>query len=551
VYQTHTFAATNYKLQSFMNRQINRVPDLGYLYLAKAPAIHYQLNPAQLVEAAIHLNEGQLSDTGALAIDTGMFTGRSPKDRFIVDDHISHDNIWWGPVNYKYDGAHFNALFRKMTKYLSEKELFVRDAAACANEKYHLDLRVITETAYQNLFVHHLFLRPEMVNPAKRPEWTIIAAPGFHADPEIDGTRQKNFTIISFSKKVVLIGGTGYTGEIKKAIFTVLNFTLAYDQEVLPMHCSANIGRNGDTALFFGLSGTGKTTLSADPERRLIGDDEHGWSAHSVFNFEGGCYAKCSGLTAEHEPQIFGAIQYGALLENINFLPGTRRVNYNDTDKTENTRVAYPLSSVSNAVTPSLGAAPKNIFFLTADALGVLPPISRLSTEQAMYHFLSGYTAKITGTETDVAEPKLTFSACFGEAFLPLQPMVYAMLLGEKIREQQVNVWMINTGWTGGGYGKGRRISLAYTRSMIRAALTGSLNEVNYLPHPVFHVQVPLTCPNVPDIILDPKNTWEDKEAYEESAGKLAQAFYVNFQKYMNADTKYLLSAGPVVAQVI
>lgn len=317
------------------------------------------------------------------------------------------------------------------------------------------------------------------------------------------------------------------------------------------MHCAANIGNNGDTALFFGLSGTGKTTLSADPERRLIGDDEHGWSAHSVFNFEGGCYAKCCGLSREYEPQIFSAIQYGALLENVNFLPGTRMVNYNDTRKTENTRAAYPLSCVSSAVTPSLGAAPKNIFFLTADAFGVLPPISRLTAEQAMYHFLSGYTAKVAGTETGITTPGVTFSACFGEAFLPLNPLAYATLLGEKLKRQRVNIWLVNTGWTGGGYGAGHRVSLTFTRAMIRAALNGSLDHVNYVPHPVFRLQVPSSCPAIPDSLIDPRNTWTDKDAYDESAGKLAAEFQRNFQKYLTAETKHLLSAGPIALQAV
>jgi len=534
-----------------MNTNNNRVPQLGYLNLANGPAVLYQLNPAQLIEAAIKRNEGILSDSGALAIDTGAFTGRSPKDRFIVDDHLSHDNVWWGEVNFKFDGARFNSLVNKMTRYLAQKEIFVRDSCACANEDYHIDIRVVTETAYQNLFVHHLFIRPEVVNPEGRPEWTIIAAPGFTADPEIDGTRQKNFTIISLSKKTILIGGTGYTGEIKKAIFTVLNFTLAHDKQVLPMHCAANTGVNGDTAIFFGLSGTGKTTLSADPERHLIGDDEHGWSDHSIFNFEGGCYAKCSGLTAEKEPQIFRAITYGALLENVNFTPGTRTVNFDNIDKTENTRVAYPLSNVNNAVIPSVGASPKNIFFLTADAFGILPPISKLTAEQAMYHFISGYTAKVAGTETGIIEPKLTFSACFGEAFLPLHPVAYANLLGKKINDNQVNVWLVNTGWTGGAYGTGQRIKLSYTRAMISAAINGELDDVNYHRHPVFKTMMPVTCPNVPDDVLDPKNTWQSQNEYEESANKLAEAFNNNFRKYLNDDTMHLLAAGPVTVQAV
>jgi phosphoenolpyruvate carboxykinase (ATP) len=529
-----------------MNQQINQVPDMGYLNLAKATAIHYQLSPAQLIEKSFNRKEGHLTDTGGFAIDTGEFTGRSPKDRFIVDDHVSHDAVHWGHVNYKYDGANFNKLFTKITAYLSEREIFVRDAAACALEQYRVQVRVITETAYQNLFVHHLLLRPEASDPQGQPSWTIIAAPGFLADPETDRTRQKNFTIINFSKKMILIGGTGYTGEIKKSVFTILNFLLPHEHQVLPMHCSANIGKAGDTALYFGLSGTGKTTLSADAERRLIGDDEHGWSDRAIFNFEGGCYAKCSGLTAEQEPQIFNAIQYGSLLENVNFLPGTRRVDYDNIDKTENTRVAYPLTSVSGAVLPSIGNVPKNIFFLTADAFGVLPPISKLSPEQAMYYFLSGYTAKVAGTETGITEPKETFSACFGEAFLPLNPVTYAELLGKKIQTQRVNVWMVNTGWTGGAYGTGQRMKLADTRAIIRAALNGSLNHVRFQTHGVFQLQMPQTCAGVPDEILNPKNTWDDKDAYEDAAVKLASAFTTNFRKYLSKETTHLLHAAPL-----
>src|ERR1700709_2044383 len=406
-----------------MKNLTNSLPDLGYLNLDRAKDVFFQLSPAQLVEAALKRHEGVLADTGALAIDTGEFTGRSPKDRFIVEDTITRDTVWWGEVNIKFDSKKFDTLYRKMTDYLADKEIFVRDSSACANEKYHIDIRVITETAYQNLFVHHLFRRPEVVNPLLAPEWTVIAAPGFIAEPALDGTRQHNFSIINFTKKIILIGGTGYTGEIKKGIFSVLNFILPMERKVLSMHCSANTGTKGDTAIFFGLSGTGKTTLSADPERGLIGDDEHGWSDYTIFNFEGGCYAKCADLTPEKEPQIFSAIKFGALLENINFIKGTREVNFSDIGKTENTRVAYPMYHVNNAVIPSLGASPKNIFFLTADAFGVLPPISRLTTAQAMYYFISGYTAKVAGTEAGINEPKTTFSACFGQAFLPLNPV--------------------------------------------------------------------------------------------------------------------------------
>jgi phosphoenolpyruvate carboxykinase (ATP) len=391
-------------------------------------------------------------------------------------------------------------------------------------------------------------LRPEVVDADAIPEWTIIAAPGFRADPEIDGTRQHNFSIINFSKKIILIGGTGYTGEIKKGIFSVLNFILPHDKKVLSMHCSANTGAKGDTAIFFGLSGTGKTTLSADPDRNLIGDDEHGWSDYTIFNFEGGCYAKCIDLTAEKEPQIFNAIKFGSLLENINFIKGTRTVNFSNIDKTENTRVAYPLYNINNAVMPSIGDVPKNIFFLTADAFGILPPVSKLSAEQAMYHFISGYTAKVAGTEAGITEPNATFSACFGEAFLPLNPVTYAELLGNKIKKHQVKVWLINTGWTGGPYGTGKRIKLKYTRAMISAALNGELDNVRYAEHPVFNLMMPQNCPNVPDNLLDPRNTWANAENYDEKANDLAILFIKNFEQYTPFCKPEIINAAPNVA---
>jgi phosphoenolpyruvate carboxykinase (ATP) len=530
-----------------MKNSNNRLPDLSYLNLDRAKTILYQLTPAQLVEAALKRDEGVLAETGALAIDTGEFTGRSPKDRFIVDDAITRDTVWWGSVNIKFDSEKFDTLLEKVTDYLSEREIFVRDSSACANEKYHIDIRVITETAYQNLFVHHLFRRPEVVNPLLKPEWTIIAAPGFVANPEVDGTRQHNFSIINFTKKIILIGGTGYTGEIKKGIFSVLNFILPHEKKVLSMHCSANTGAKGDTAIFFGLSGTGKTTLSADPERNLIGDDEHGWSDYTIFNFEGGCYAKCADLTPEKEPQIFSAIKFGALLENINFNRGTREVNFSNIDKTENTRVAYPMYYVNNAVMPSIGSSPKNIFFLTADAFGVLPPLSKLTNEQAMYYFISGYTAKVAGTEAGINEPKTTFSACFGEAFLPLNPVTYAKLLGDKLKEHDVNVWLINTGWTGGPYGVGKRMKLKYTRAMIAAAINGELDHVHYQEHAVFNLMMPVNCPNVPDNVLNPRNTWADKEAYDEKANNLALAFVKNFERYVIDSGPEIINAGPNV----
>lgn len=519
-------------------------PDLKYLNLAHTAKLQYQLSPAELVEIAIKNGEGCLADSGALAIDTGEFTGRSPKDKFIVCDSVTENAVFWSDINIKFTPDAFDKLFKKVTDYLADKTIFVRDAYACADPSYKLGVRVVSEYAYQNLFSHHLFLRPENPNPEEQPEWSIIAAPGFRATKE-DGTRQHNFAIINFTKKMILIGGTGYTGEIKKGIFSVLNFTLPHEKKVLSMHCSANIGKEGDTAIFFGLSGTGKTTLSADPNRGLIGDDEHGWGEKSIFNFEGGCYAKCVDLTAEKEPQIFGAIKFGSLLENINFLDNTRTVDFADIKKTENTRVSYPINYIDNAVNPSVGTIPKNIFFLTADAFGVLPPVSKLDAGQAMYYFLSGYTAKVAGTEAGVTEPQATFSACFGKAFLPLHPTKYAELLGEKMRQHNVNVWLINTGWSGGEYGIGNRIKLSYTRAMITAALTGNLEKASFEAHPVFGLQMPTACEGVPTELLNPKNTWKDGNAYDKKAKDLAERFIKNFDQFKEFANTEILAAAP------
>ena len=524
------------------------VPNLDYLGFTDAK-IKYQLTPAELVEAALIHGEGTLADSGALAIDTGKFTGRSPKDRFVVADETTNDTIWWGDINIKYAPEKFDALFSRMISYLDSKELYVRDAYACANPEYKMSIRVVTETAYQSLFANNLFLRYADGEQPQSPEWTIIAAPTFLADPATDATRQSNFTILNFTKKMILIGGSGYTGEIKKGIFSVLNYILPENRDTLSMHCSANVGKNGDTAIFFGLSGTGKTTLSADPARGLIGDDEHGWSKESVFNFEGGCYAKCVGLTGEKEPEIFNAIKFGALLENINYLPGTRTVDFNNIEKTENTRVAYQIDYIENAIIPSIGGVPKNIFFLTADAFGVLPPISKLTTAQAMFHFISGYTAKVAGTEAGVVEPQLTFSACFGKAFLPLHPTRYAELLGEKMNESKVNVWLVNTGWSGGVYGTGQRMKLSFTRAMITAALNGKLTDVSYTYHPVFGLMMPETCEGVPAEILNPRNTWTDKQAYDEKANELANAFLENFKQFEDFANDEMRSALPKVIE--
>ncbi|MEO0312273.1 MAG: phosphoenolpyruvate carboxykinase [Bacteroidota bacterium] len=521
------------------------IADLGLKNVADA---YWNLSPAELVEETIIRGEGMLTDTGALAVDTGKFTGRSPKDKFCVVDAQTEKSVWWGDVNYKLDSASFDRLYDKICSYLQGKTIYVRDAYACADPRYRLNIRVVTETPWANLFANNLFLRPtkeEILNMKK--DWSIICAPGFQASPSTDGVRAENFAAINFSKKVILIGGTGYTGEIKKGIFTVLNYVLPFEKNVLSMHCSANIGKQGDTAVFFGLSGTGKTTLSADPNRGLIGDDEHGWSEDSIFNFEGGCYAKCVNLSAEKEPQIFNAIKFGSLVENTEFFEGTTSVDYDNITKTENTRVAYPINFIDNAVEPSVAGIPKNIFFLTCDAFGVLPPISKLDTGQAMYHFISGYTAKVAGTEVGITEPTTTFSACFGKAFLPLHPTRYAELLGQKLRKHKVNVWLINTGWTGGSYGVGSRMKLGYTRAMITAALNGELDQVTFDTLPVFGLKIPVSCPNVPTDILNPRNTWADKAAFDMKAASLAAAFTKNFAQYAEYATEEMLAAAPKV----
>lgn len=519
--------------------------DLG---LNGTTKIHWNLTPAELVEQAILRGEGKLCDNGALAADTGKFTGRSPKDKFIVCDELTENTVWWGDINIKFDSDKFDALYDKVIAHLNGKEIFVRDSYACASPEYRLNIRVITESAFQNLFANNLFLRPTAEELKDfEADWKIVAAPSFHADPAIDGTRQSNFAIVNFTKKVILIGGTAYTGEIKKGIFSVLNFVLPHQHNVLSMHCSANVGKNGDTAIFFGLSGTGKTTLSSDPERALIGDDEHGWDENSVFNFEGGCYAKVINLSAKNEPQIYNAIKFGALAENINFLPGCRSIDFKDQSKTENTRAAYPLNFIDNALEPSIGKSPKNIFFLAADAFGVLPPISKLTKAQAMFLFISGYTAKVAGTEAGVLEPSPTFSACFGAVFLPLHPTKYAEMLGNKLENSDIKVWLINTGWIGGAYGTGERISLPYTRSLITAALEGGLDNVGYTTDPVFGLNIPNECVNVPSEILYPRNAWKDKAAYDAKANELAGFFNKNFEKYSSFANDEIKSAAPKV----
>ncbi len=511
--------------------------------------VHYQLTPDQLHKLTLEKNQGVEVDSGALAVNTGEFTGRSPMDRFIVKDEITKDEIWWSNINLAFEPQQFDKLYDKVINYLNDKELFVRDAYACADENYKLNIRHINEYPWSNMFAYNMFLRPTDEELQDfNPEWTVINAPGFMANPEEDGTRAHNFAILNFTRKIALIGGTGYTGEIKKGIFSALNFILPVMKNTLPMHCSANVGNEGDTAIFFGLSGTGKTTLSADPNRQLIGDDEHGWTnENTVFNFEGGCYAKVINLSEEQEPDIFRAIKKGAILENV-VVNESGKVDFEDTSITQNTRVSYPIYHIDNIQQPSIGKNPKNIFFLTADAFGVLPPISKLTPAQAAYHFISGYTAKVAGTEAGVVEPVPSFSACFGAPFMPLHPTRYADMLSKKMKEAGVNVWLVNTGWSGGPYGVGKRIKLKYTRAMINAALSGDLGLYNYDEyhiHSVFGVAQPRTCPGVPTEVLSPRKTWDDDDAYYKMAFKLSNAFRENFQKFESSASEEIRRGGP------
>lgn len=515
----------------------------------KTDKAHYQLSPDNLHKVALEKGLGQEASSGALAVNTGEFTGRSPLDRFIVKDEITEDRVWWGNINIPFESKAFDVLYDKVVAYLSEKELYVRDCYACADDAYRMNIRVVNQYPWANMFAYNMFLRlteEELIG--FDPEWVVINAPGFMADPNVDGTRQHNFAILNFSRKIALIGGTGYTGEIKKGIFSALNFILPVYKNTLPMHCSANVGKDGDTAIFFGLSGTGKTTLSADPNRRLIGDDEHGWTKeNTIFNFEGGCYAKVIDLSAENEPEIYGAIKKGALLENV-VMDSQGVVDFEDISITQNTRVSYPIYHIDNIQEPSIGKNPKNIFFLTADAFGVLPPISKLTPSQAAYHFISGYTAKVAGTEAGIVEPTPNFSACFGAPFMPLHPAKYAEMLSIKMKEAGVNVWLVNTGWSGGPYGVGTRIKLKYTRAMITAALNGDLglySSDKYQIHSVFGVAQPKECPGVPTEVLSPRITWNNDEKYYTTAFKLANAFRENFKKYEASANEEIRRGGP------
>jgi len=528
-------------------KNMKNIEQLKNIGINSTKKLNWNLSELKLITKTITERQGVITSTGALACDTGEFTGRSPKDKYVVKDEKTTDSIWWGEVNHPFSPEDFDKLYNRVTTHLSDRDIYVKDVYACAKKEYQLNIRVITENPWQSLFVNNLFLRPtEKELETFQHEWLILVAPEFKANPEIDKTRQHNFTIINFTKKVILIGGSAYTGEIKKGIFTVLNYILPHEKNVLSMHCSANIGKEGDTSVFFGLSGTGKTTLSADPSRELIGDDEHGWDNENIFNFEGGCYAKCVNLSQEKEPQIFSAVRFGTLLENVRFLEGTNDVvDYDNISVTENTRAAYPIHFIDNAINPSIGGIPKNIFFLTCDAFGVLPPISKLSVGQAMYHFISGYTAKVAGTEAGITEPQTTFSACFGKPFLPLHPTKYAELLGKKLKENNVNVWLINTGWSGGAYGVGGRIKLSYTRAMITAVLEGKMDKSVFVKHIVFGLQMPTQCEGVPSDILNPKNTWNDKSDYDIKAQNLAEQFVQNFKPFESFANEEIMNGAP------
>ena len=508
--------------------------------------IHRNLSVEKLLEAATQKNEGMITSTGSLSVKTGKYTGRSPDDRFIVFDDLTHDKVHWAKVNKQIPTETFEKLSQKMKKFVDGKELYIFDGFVGADPENRLPIRVINDHAWQSLFVHQLLIRPSATElESHEPEFTIICINDFEAIPEVDGTSSNAFILINLSKRLVLIGTTNYAGEIKKAIFSVMNFILP-SKGIFPMHCSANIGKDGDTSLFFGLSGTGKTSLSADPQRMLIGDDEHGWSDKGIFNFEGGCYAKCINLKEKHEPQIWNAVKNGAVLENVVINKESLKPDFDDGSLTENTRAAYPLDYIPGAVIPSVGGNPKVIIFLTADAMGVLPPLAKLSKNAAMFHFMSGYTSKLAGTEIGVKEPKAVFSKCFGAPFMPRPASVYAEMLGEKISKHNTSVYLINTGWSGGPYGVGERIKIEYSRAMVTAALTGSLDIVKFSHNDIFNLDVPTECPNVPSEVLEPRNMWIDKDAYDLSAKKLAQMFVDNFKKFENVSNEIRL-AGPKI----
>jgi phosphoenolpyruvate carboxykinase (ATP) len=509
--------------------------------------IYWNQSVPALYEEAVRRREALISADGPLVCRTGQHTGRSPNDKFIVREPSSEEKVWWSKVNRPIDGRHFDALHQRLLNYVEGRELFVQDCYAGADPRYRLPVRIITEQAWHSLFARHMFIDvPGATGAAAHsPEFTVIDVPGLHAEPAHHGTNSEVFILLNFAKKLVLIGGTSYAGEIKKSIFTVMNYLLPL-RNVLSMHCSANVGRDGDVALFFGLSGTGKTTLSSDPDRMLIGDDEHGWSEDGVFNIEGGCYAKMIRLSAQAEPQIYSTVRrFGTVLENVKMDANTRALDLDDDSLTENTRGAYPIDYIDTSVPSGQGGHPRNIVMLTADAFGVLPPVARLTPAGAMYHFLSGYTAKVAGTEKGVTEPRATFSTCFGAPFMVLHPTVYAKFLGNKIGRHDVRVWLVNTGWTGGPYGVGTRMKIAYTRAMISAALSGGLDAVPYSRDPLFNVEVPQACPGVPSDVLNTRKTWRDQTGYDEQARRLARMFVENFKAFENDVAPDVKAAGP------
>ncbi|MFY0672322.1 MAG: phosphoenolpyruvate carboxykinase (ATP) [Bacteroidia bacterium] len=519
-------------------------------YGIKDAKVNWNWTPEQLQAKTVELGLGTETENGTLVINTGKFTGRSPQDRFLVEDEYTKDRVWWGKINKPVSPESFDILEKEIVNYLGGKEIYARDGYVCADPRYRLNVRTITEYPWSNFFINSMFLRlSEEEKESFNEDWLVLCAPGYECpNPEELGIRQANFSILNFTKKIALVGGSAYTGEMKKGIFSALNMILPVDRNVLPMHCSANVGEEGDTAIFFGLSGTGKTTLSADPNRKLIGDDEHGWTAeNTIFNFEGGCYAKVIDLTEEKEPDIYRAIKPGALLENIVFKEGTKEVDYADSSITQNTRVSYPIYHIDNIQQPSYADNPKNIFFLTCDAFGVLPPVSKLTPGQAAYHFISGYTAKVAGTEAGITEPVPSFSACFGAPFMPLHPTAYADMLSSKMTEANVNVWLINTGWSGGPYGIGSRIKLKYTRAMLTSILEGKLDNVEFEQHPIFGLFMPKECENVPTEILNPMNSWEDKSAYLTKAIHLAHSFHLNFEKFASEASQEIINGGPLI----
>ena len=530
--------------QAWQDSPTYGLENLGLINLGR---IYHNLPIPELVKHALARGEGQLASNGALVVETGKYTGRSPNDRYIVKEPSSQDEIDWNQHNVPISEKQFEQLYRKVRSYIQGRDLYIFDGYVGSDPKYGFGVRVVNELASQNLFVHQLFLRPTVEELAKHEaDFTVIAVPGLHGEPQIDGIRSEAFIVLHLAKKLVIIGGSRYSGEMKKSIFALMNYFMT-KADVLPMHGAANIDKQNHTALFFGLSGTGKTTLSADVERSLIGDDEHGWSEEGIFNFEGGCYAKTIRLSQENEPQIWDAIRFGTLVENVILDPVTCIPDYDDGSLTENTRAAYPLRYISNCAISGIGSHPKTVFFLTADAFGVLPPIAKLTREQAMYHFMSGYTSKLAGTERGITAPQVTFSACFGQCFFPLPPTVYAEMLGERLQKHpNTGVYLVNTGWSGGPYGIGKRMSIKYTRAMITAALNGDLDKVNYKPHPIFKVLVPETVPGVPTEVLDPRNTWDDPEAYDQQAQELAVRFVENFEQFAHVPRE-IIEAGPQI----